>query len=77
MTFCSSWLRIFLTVRSGSVDVVTRGEDRPSRLVEDRSTSSDCGVNVPFLHGSSRFKSPRLLRDSSWQAAERIVYFTL
>ena len=42
------------------MDVVTRGEDGASGLglVHDRSTSSDCGVNGPFLHGSSSFGSP-------------------
>ena len=43
------------------MDVVTRGEDRPSGLVWDRSSSSDCGMNVPFLHDSSSSKSPRLM----------------
>ena len=73
MTFCGSGLRSFLAVRSGCVDVVTRGEDRAVGLGQDWSTSSDCGVDVPFLHGSSSFNSPRLVRcDLNWRAAERM-----
>lgn len=45
------------------MDVMTRGEDGGSEFVQDWSTSSDCGVNVPFLHGSSSFESPRLLME--------------
>ena len=33
LTFCGPCLQIFLAVRSGCVDVVTRGEDRAVGLV--------------------------------------------
>lgn len=45
------------------MDVMTRGEDDASGLGQDGSTSSDCGVNGPFLHGLSSFESPRLLME--------------
>ncbi len=51
-TFYNPLPRIFLGARGASVEAVTRA----------RSTSGNCGADMPFLHGLRPFNRPERYR---------------